>query len=141
MHGAIPIGQDMITYTPVGGSSLLPLTIAVDVRADFSEVEAARQPKAITHNGYEFARVQKLATIKVRNFRPEATRFRASLSLGGRVSLASDEAEVRINDFRAEDWSQGGYAGLNHHSDVEWNVELAPGEERKLTCEYEFFLR
>lgn len=141
LDGQVPIGQDMITYTPVGASSLLPLTIAVDVRADFSEVESARQPKAITHGGYEYARIQKQATIRVRNFRSEATRFRATLALGGRVTEASDEGRIVINDFRPEDWSRGGHPSLNHHSDVEWNVELAPGEEKRLTCAYEFYLR
>jgi hypothetical protein len=141
LQGTVPIGQDLLTYTPVGGRSLLPLTVAVDVRADYSEVEVAREPKAVRHSGEDYARIRKRAAIRATNYRGEAVPFRASLSLGGRVEVASDDAVVRINDYRPEDWSHPHYARLNHHSDVEWNVTLGAGETRELACEYEFYLK
>ena len=36
-------GQDILTYTSVGGKTLLPLTIAVDLRGTTDEVEISRQ--------------------------------------------------------------------------------------------------
>ncbi len=142
MQGMLPIAQDLLTYTPLGAKTMLPLTVAVDVRADFDEEEVERKQNSAQYRGYQYARVRKKTTLSVTNFRKEATVMQISLSFGGRGLTVSDGGEIKINDYRSNDWSSGGSdARLNHHTDVEWKVTLKAGETRDLRCEYEFFTR
>ncbi|MCP5070185.1 MAG: hypothetical protein GY946_26760 [bacterium] len=143
MRGNLPLGQDMLTYTPVGAEALLPLTVAVDVCAEYDEEEIKRDPNAETWQGHRYARITKRATIHLCNYRGKSTRMRLKLGLGGKVLEASDGGVLKINDFRAEDWTNNGYAGrgINNHTDVEWNIELKAGETKDLVITYEFFIR
>ncbi len=143
MRGTLPLGQDMLTYTSIGAEALLPLTVAVDVCAEYDEEEVERVPNAATWGSNRYARIVKQAKVKVCNYRKNASRLRVTLALGGKVTRASDDGTIKINDFRVEDWSNNGYAarGINNHSDVEWNLELAPGEVKYLELTYEFFAR
>ena len=142
MNGTLPLGQDLLTYTPVGSRVLLPLTVAVDLRADFDEVELSRAPDAVRWDGNRYARVHKKATLEVMNFKREPAHMRVTLSTGGKALEASHEGVIRLNDYRPADWENGSYHfRLNNHSDIEWEFELAPGESRELTVEFEFFIR
>lgn len=143
MRGHLPLGQDMLTYTPVGAEALLPLTVAVDVCAEYDEEEVTRDPDAATWQGHRYARITKRATIQMCNYRSKGTTMRVKLGLGGKVIEASDDGALKINDFRADDWSNNGYAGrgINNHTDVEWNIELKAGETKDLVITYEFFIR
>ena len=89
LKGLLPLGQDILGYTPVGARSLVPLTQAVDVRAGFKEEETKREPKALRVGRVDYTRVTKHATFTIQNFRSQKTLMRIRLSLGGRVTAAS----------------------------------------------------
>ena len=141
MQGNVPIAQELLTYTPIQAKTLLPLTIAVDVRADYDEEEVERHPNAIQYNRNAYAQVRKKGVLRLTNFRPEPTTLRITVAMGGKGLEVSDGGTLRINDYRAEDWSGDHDARLNNHTDVEWNLTLQPGETRALTCDYEFYIR
>ena len=142
MRDHLPLGQDMLTYTSIGAKALLPLTVAVDVCAGYDEEETKREPDAVRWDGNRYARITKTATINVCNYRTKPSKMQIKLGLGGKVLEVSDEGAIKINDFRAEDWTNNGYAGrINNHSDVEWTLELKPGETKDVTIKYEFFIR
>ncbi len=142
MRGLLPLGQDMLTYTSVGEKSLLPLTVAIDVRADYTEEEVNREANQLTWSGKKYARVTKQATVKIKNFRGENTTTRIRIGLGGRVTTVSDNAKHVVNDFRSSDWTRSGYATrVNNHSDIEWTIDLTAGETKELTFTYEFYVR
>jgi hypothetical protein len=61
VQGVLPIGQELLTYTSVGGKCQVPLTVAVDVRGTIEEEEISRKPKAQTYHGYHYALVTKKA--------------------------------------------------------------------------------
>ena len=142
MKGLLPVGQDMLTYTPRGGTTLLPLTLAVDMRANVQEEELSREPDQVVWQGNRYMRLVKRCTVQVSSFRDAVSATRVRVSLGGRVLEVSDGGTKRINDFRPEDWtrSQSSY-GVNNHSDVEWRIDLKPGDVKELTLTYELYVR
>lgn len=142
LRGTLPLGQDLLTYTPVAGTTRLPVTVAINVQGSYAEVETAREPGGLNWNGYTYARVTKKATIKVSNYRSEASQSTVHLCIGGKVLKASEAGVVTINDYRRDDWGSNGHDySPNNHSDVEWKFSLAAGKSVELVVEFEMFVR
>ncbi|MCW8133949.1 MAG: hypothetical protein KIS92_26625 [Planctomycetota bacterium] len=136
----LPLGQDMLTYTPMGGASLLPVTVAVDMCGNYQEEEIARQPNAMNWNGTNYTLIRKKATVTVVNKRAEKSLTRVNIGLGGKAEKASDNGKVRLDDFRPRDWYNSGYQVANNHSDVNWEFELEPGATKTLTFEITLYV-
>lgn len=141
MRGNVPLGQELLTYTPLAGKTLLPVTVAINMCGNIKEEELARQQNAITWDGYQYALVRKKATITVSNFRTEKSVTRVTVAIGGKAEKPSNEGIVKLNDSRPEDWQNGDWRGVNNHSDVSWDLEMAPGEIKTLTFEFSFYIR
>jgi hypothetical protein len=139
MRQNLPLGQDLLTYTPPGGCSLLPLTVAVDMLSSYEEQEVSRKHNAINVGNTNYTLVTKKGTISVTNYRKEKSVTRVSLSTGGRVEEASDEGKVKMNDYTATDWQEGGYHMINNHSDVTWDLSIEPGQTKTLTYTVSFY--
>jgi len=136
----LPLGQELLTYTAPGVKSLLPVTVAVDMTGSYQEEELARQPNALNWSGTQFAQIRKKASITVANNRKEKSLTRVCIGIGGKADKASDGGVVKIDDHRNEDWQNGGYAAVNNHSDVTWELELEPGQTKTLTFEVAMYI-
>jgi len=141
LRGNVPLGQELLTYTPLGGKTLLPVTVAINMCGSVKEEETLRQQNALNWDGNHYALVRKKVTISVSNFRTEKSSTRVTLSTGGKAEKASDGGVVKLNDSRPDDWQNGEWRGINNHSDVAWDLELAPGEIKTLTFELSFYIR
>lgn len=141
LRGNVPLGQELMTYTPTGGKSLLPVTVAINMCGSVKEEEITRKENAMRWDGNNFALIRKKVTISVSNFRREKSVTRVSVSTGGKAEAASDGGVVKLNDSKPEDWQNGSWQGINNHSDVTWDLEMAPGEIRTLTFEVSFYIR
>ncbi len=141
MRQNLPLGQDLLTYTPAGGCALLPLTVAVDMLGNYDEEETARKPNAMQIDGTNYTLITKKGTISVTNYRKEKSVMRISLATGGRVEHASDDGKVKMNDFTSADWQESGYHTLNNHSDVTWDLNIDPGQTKTLTYSVSFYTR
>ncbi|HYO65487.1 MAG TPA: hypothetical protein VEU33_05345 [Archangium sp.] len=139
MRGQVPQAQELLTYTPRGGSTLVPLTIATDVRTLHEETELERKLDALKRNGLSFSLIRKKGTLALSNPRGERTPLRIRLSTGGKVEQVSDGGRVKPDDYRADDWGSSTLEAMNTHSDVEWTLTLEPGERRTLTYEVGFW--
>lgn len=140
MQGVLPVAQELLAYTSIGGKALVPVTVAVDVRAEHGEEEIDRKPNALLWNHTQYALVRKRAEVTITNRRPEAIELRVRLGVAGRVTEASDEGAIVLNDFRADDWRNDHQARVNNHSDVTWNITLKPGETRTVTYAAQFYV-
>lgn len=140
MREGLPLGQELLTYSPPGAKVLLPVTVAVDVRADYEEEEIGRTPNAKRWDGNDYTEVRKKATITLRSFRKEKSLMRIDLSSGGRAENASSSGKITVNDFRYQDWSDGGQR-FNNHSDIAWEVDLKAGDTQTLTVELVYYVR
>jgi hypothetical protein len=118
----------------------VPITVAVDVRGTYEEEEIEREPDALRWNGYQWALVRKKGTVTVTNYRSEPTDMLVTVGTGGKAESASDDARIKINATRVEDWN-GGHAAINNHSEIAWTLELEPGETRTVTYAVSYYLR
>ncbi len=136
----VPLGQDLLPYTAPGSKTLLPMTIAVDLRGRYEEQEVRREPNVLKWSGYTYSRVFKKGTLTLRSSRKEASPVRVTLAIGGSVEAATEGGVVKLNDLRGEDWASGA-ASVNNHSDVTWELTLAPGETKTLEITFAFYVQ
>jgi hypothetical protein len=141
LRNNLPLGQDLLVYTPPAGKARLPVTVAVDLRGSADEQEVGRTPNALRFDGSDWSEVRKKGTVTVTSYRQEKSAMCVTLSIGGKVSVASDEGKIKLNDFRAGDWDEAAYMRVNNHSDVTWEFELEAGKTKTLTYELSFYTR
>ncbi|HNO77003.1 MAG TPA: hypothetical protein PKN33_03000 [Phycisphaerae bacterium] len=141
LRNFIPLAQELLTYTPVGSTTLIPVTVAVDVRGDYVEEELSRKPDAIVWNRKSYSLIKKRGTITLTNYRKENSQMRITTSIGGRATTASDNGDIHVNDHRRQDWNGHNHAVINNHSDVTWELTLKPGESKTVSYEFEFYVR
>ena len=140
LKGTLPLGQDILTYTSPGAKSLLPMTIAVDLRGKYEEKEVDRQSNALSWSNETYSLVKKQGTVTITSYRKEASPVRVTVSVGGRAEDASDGGKIVVNDLQADDWAGGAYA-VNNHSDLSWEFTLDPGQSKTLTYSFSFYVR
>lgn len=133
MQQSLPVAQELLPYTSKGAKALVPMTVAVDVRAEHQESEIERQPNVLTWGNTIYSSVRKRGEIRLTNRRAEPIQLRVGLGLGGRASDASEGGSITLDDFRAGDWGNDSRARVNNHSDLQWTLELGPGESRTLS--------
>jgi len=142
VDGQLPIAQELLTYTPAGGRTQMPLTVAVDVRGSYEEEEVSREPDGIHFDGKTYARVTKKGTLSVTNSKEEEITMLITARFGGNCTEASDNGEITLTDFSAEDWgSSRGHAALVGHSTVEWELDVEAGRSTQVTCLYHYYTR
>jgi hypothetical protein len=140
-RGPLPISQNILGYTSPGATTKLPLTVAVDVQAKWAEVELERRPRAVTYSEHTMTVVNKRGTLTIVNRRKDASPARITVSLGGKAETASDDGRITINDGRRADWAEWPWSWwgyVTNHSDIAWDLTLAPGETKTLTVEFTF---
>ena len=140
-RGPLPIAQNILGYTSPGATTKLPLTVAVDVQAKWTEVELERRPKAVQWAEHTMNVVSKRGTLTFVNRRKDPSPMRITVSLGGKAETASDGGRITINDGRRADWAEWPWSWwgyVTNHSDVTWELTLAPGETKTLTVEFTF---
>lgn len=141
LRDQMPIGQDLLTYTPVRGKTLVPVTKAVNVRADLVERETSRDPRGLEIDGTWYSTVEKSATITVENFHDETITFRVTLEAEGRISGESDDATVSTSDRATAAFGRMQWPWLNPFSSARWDLTLAPGEKKTISCAVQYYAR
>ena len=142
MSDGQPLAQELLTYTPPGGTVRVPLTVAVDVRASFADVESAREMKAVTWGGYHYARIDMRGTLSVRNRKAHPIDLEITCEIGGRATKADPDAAIVIQPFFKEDWTNyRGDPAVNNHSTIRWRIPIEAGKAATATVDYHFFRR
>lgn len=138
--GFMPVAQELLGYTPAGGRTLLPLTIAPDIRGEYEEEEVDRRNSARKWNGVTYALLRKKGTVTVKNHRKEKATMQVRVNVGGKADTASSGGKIRLDEHRTTDWT--GYAdALNNHSEITWELTLGPGESKDLAYTFSFYSR
>ncbi|MEW6712667.1 MAG: hypothetical protein AB1403_22810, partial [Candidatus Riflebacteria bacterium] len=132
----------LLTYTPVGGKSKLPLTVAVDVLGNCTEQEISRERNALHFDGNSYVKITKKVQLNVVNSRREEIDLLIKANFPGNCSEASDLGKIVISDYPSAEWNHNrGNAALNCISSVDWALKVKPGETRKVDCVYSYFSR
>src|SRR5690606_25827555 len=72
LEDGVPLGQELLTYTSRGAETRVPITVAVDVRGNYSEEETGREQDALTWGRNRYTRVTKQATLELHNHKTTA---------------------------------------------------------------------
>ncbi|MBW3597376.1 MAG: DUF4139 domain-containing protein [Planctomycetes bacterium] len=138
----IPVGQELLTYTSPNDEVRVPVTVSVETRGSYEEEEIDRELGALTWNGYSYAKIVKRAQLDLCNNKPVPIEAEITFRFGGKATEVSDDGAVRLDAFRAEDWTNyNGHPTVNNSTTVRWSVKLGPGETFTPTVVYHFYVR
>ncbi|MBI3948079.1 MAG: hypothetical protein HY321_19335 [Armatimonadetes bacterium] len=150
------LGQGMMTYTSAGGEVDLGITAAPDVKVKKSEKETGRAPRALTHNGDAFARVDLQGTLTLTNYRAEPAEVEVTRYVLGHVDEADHNGKAEmLNAFEdgsglavpAQPYWWGWYSWPSWWSQVNgrgrftWTVTIEPGKSVDLGYRWHYFWR
>ncbi len=156
MRGGKALGQSMLTYTSVGGTVDLPLTAAMDIRVEKSDVETRREPNAVVWQGNSYAQVDLAGNVTLENFRSEPVTVEVTRHVAGQAISAGQGGEIRmINMFEDDLWLSAGssarwwgswswpnwWAHVNGVGRVTWTVPLKAGEKASLDYTWRYHWR
>lgn len=131
--GAI-LAQDLMYYTPAGGDADVKITTATDVKAGQSGEEISRNRGALqVYSGPAYDLVKANVVLTVKNFKKEPVKMLVAKELDGVVEEAPEAKTI------AKDTSR--LASVNPHSRVEYEFDLAPGQEKEMIIIYSTYVR
>ena len=153
IRGEQVLAQGMMTYTPIGGSSDLDVTQAVDILVEKQETEIRRTPAATRWQGTEYSRVDLTGELTLTNHRDvpievEVTRYllgAVDLALAGgkadRINVLEDEAYLPPRFAQWWNWYSWPHwwTRLNGIGKVQWTVQLQPNVAKKLGYRWHYF--
>lgn len=118
-----PIGQDMLTFTPIGGENILKITPATEVIGDHDLEEKSRERVQLNYAGstYNYDLVTVEGTIKIRNIKKETIELILTRNLIGEVLSASDSGKISRQGLNLK--------AVNPNSTIKWNLMLPNGEK------------
>ncbi len=124
------IAQDELKYTPVGSSSNIRLSKAIDIIMKNSEEEKNRSDNAKKIGKTTYSKVTLKGTVNADNYQEKEVTVSITKSLSGTVLAQSDAAKVtKINSYNY----------INPTSNIKWEVNLKANEKKTLTYEYEVY--
>lgn len=138
MQEGLPISQDTLKYVPVKGTGRLPLTVAIDVRAIYKEVEIDRTPNAARVYSRDFVKVRKTGTVSLKNTRSEKSEACITVTVAGNAKKSSNNGVITLDTLHGNE--SGVDPRVNSKSTLTWELTLDPGQSIDLTFDYEVFL-
>lgn len=126
------MGQDTLSYTSAGAETKVKMTKALDVRAEGSEEELARQRNALDVRGVSYDLVTVRGTIRIRSFKSEEIKMEVRKFLMGSEVQADNNGKITTiaTDLRA----------INPQQKIEWSLNIKPGEEKRLTYSFKVYV-
>ncbi len=124
------VAQDEIKYTPVGATTNIRLSKAIDVIMKNQEEEKTREDNAKKIGKVSYSKVVVKGTVNVENYQSKDATITVTKVLNGTVTSQSNDGKVV---------KKNSYSYVNPASEIKWEVKLAAGEKKTLTYEYEVF--
>ncbi|MCP4438182.1 MAG: hypothetical protein GY810_04490 [Aureispira sp.] len=132
-----PISQDILMYTSQNDDISVKLTEAPDVGVTYSETEIKRDPqKTLKHNdgkSYYYDLITVKSEMKVQNFKKKDIRMDIKRTITGQLVESSEKWQKAERVLT--------YFSVNPVTDVCWETTLKAGEEKKITYQYQIYVR
>lgn len=129
-----PVSQDLLTYTPSGGTTYIKLTEAPDVKVEHAERELSRQRQAYMdeRRGFVLDLVQVEGKIKVHNYKKQPLDLRLQRTISGTLKNSSVkwEKEEIVNPLNP----------VNRKAKVVWEKDVKGGGTLEITYTYELYV-
>jgi len=129
------LGQSTLPFTPPAGTSRLPITQAVSIKAEQGEFEIERRRDATRFHSNSYDEVVIEGTLTLTNFKSEAVTVEVTKTLSGEVTSTDGAPEVvRLAQ---------GMRRVNPRSRLTWTVTVPadPQQVRTLKYQYRFYTR
>jgi hypothetical protein len=147
------LAQGMMTYTAMGGTSDLPITAAIDIRVQKSEVETQRTPRAENWNGTEFARIDMKGKVSFTSYLGQPVDVEVTRQVLGTATRADHDGAIEQGSmFEAEagEWDglppwwrwyswPPGWIHLNGLARIKWSARLDPGKTVDLEYGWHYY--
>lgn len=129
-----PLGQDMLTFTPIGGENILKVTPATEIIGTQKLEEKSRVREQVRYSGstYEFDLVTVEGTIKLKSIKKEPVEIVITRNLVGEVVTATDAGKISREGLNLQ--------AVNPNSIVKWNLTL-PSGEKEIRYTYKVYVR
>jgi hypothetical protein len=135
LERGLPLGQDMLTFTPNGREVHLPVTAAVSVRGVLEQDELSRTASARRLHGDSYALVRNRARFRVTNSLKVPVRLQVRAEVAGKCTRVSAGGQVVQVGQAGE--TRG---GLVPRSRVTWDLEIPAGADETVEARYFFYL-
>ncbi|MBY0432924.1 MAG: hypothetical protein K2U26_02320 [Cyclobacteriaceae bacterium] len=126
------LAQDLLRYTPVGGTVDIKLSKALDILIKNAEEEVNRKEEAKQVSGYQYTRVVIKGTVTISNLQKKEVVVSVKKSVAGNVIKSGDARKVT---------KEGMSSDYNPVSTIAWEVTMGSNSQRVLNYEYEVFFR
>lgn len=150
-----PLGQAMMTYTPVGARVDVEITAAVDISVVKSDEETGRKPNAANWGGVNYDRVDLAGEIHLQNYGDKPVKLEVVRQVLGNIDEVGADGKSQRMNVREEGWRiTGGYPHwwhwyswpsgwfhLNGIGRLTWTVELESGKSATLPYKWHYFWR
>ncbi len=124
------IAQDGLKYTPVGSSTNVRLSKAIDIIMKNSEEEKTREDNAKKIGKVNYSKVILKGSVNVDNYQDKEVTVTVTKTLTGTVlSQSSDGKAVKKNSHNY----------INPASEIKWEVKLGANDKKVLNYEYEVY--
>lgn len=124
------VAQDELKYTPVGASTNIRLSRAIDIIMKNQEEEKAREDNAKKIGKVSYSKVVVKGTVNVDNYQGKEVTVTVTKNLNGTVISQSNDGKVV---------KKNSYNYVNPASEIKWEVKLGANDKKTLTYEYEVF--
>ena len=142
VQGHQPLAQELLTYTSPKTVVRVPVTVSVDTRGTLREEETERKLKSLTWDDHSYAKIDKKATLQLRNAKQEPIEAEITFCFGGRFGEISDGGQGTLNAFQKADWQDyRGSPAANNSSSIRWTAKVQPGETFAPTVTYHYYAR
>jgi hypothetical protein len=126
-------GQDVCYYTPPGAETTVRINKALNLMAEQAETEVERKRDATTFYGYHYDLVKVRGDLRLRNRLAKETSVEITKELSGEVL----ESLPKSKDTK----TAAGLKKVNPKHILTWSIDLKPGEERKVSYQYQVYIR
>jgi hypothetical protein len=126
-----PLAQDEMKYTPVGATTKIKLSKAIDVQTANDEEVIARETSKTLINNREYEVVKIKGKIKVANYQSKQIKISISKTVNGRITNTGGGTTTVLPNRNSN------YMNLNDINITRWEKEIKPNETLILEYEYE----
>lgn len=129
-----PMGQDMLTFTPINGENILRVSPATEVTGTHTLEEKERVKVKLNYANsiYDFDLVTVEGAIKLRSIKKEPVELVITRNLVGDVLTAADNGKAVRQGINLQ--------GVNPNSTIKWNLSL-PSGEKEIRYTYKIYVR
>jgi len=129
-----PIGQDMLSFTPIGGENILRVTPATEVIGTHKLEEKSREQTTLRYGGsnYTFDLVTIEGTINLKNIKKEPVELVLTRNMVGETLTATDGGKISREGLNLQ--------SVNPNSIVKWNLTI-PSGEKVIKYTYKVYVR